>query len=399
MYNNELKPTKVLFFHIMKENFSGAQKNIYRLFINLNHKRVLPILVGQMESPLTSLVSKDGIEVIISSFPPDLEVYDRKLLTFNLLRLFRFFKGIFQYNKKIIKIIDRTNPDIIWCDNIRTFMTLYPACLLKKKKTIWNVWSEPEGSVAWILHRLGLAFADCINLEYLAQKEKIFGKFYKLFFFKKKIVPLYTGVSDFEKLMGINIRKELSLPKNAVIFIMASNITIGKGQFDLIKSMAMIVSEFPDTHLLIAGKAIESNLKSIEYYNYIYEYVLTNNLDEHVHFLGWRTDIRDIYQQSNVYVTTSYNESFPDAVREAMLASMPVLATDVGGTSDLISNGVNGFLFKAGDLNALITHMRTLLEQPSLRKSMGVKSKNIIDSRFSTKAYARNFENMIRDLL
>ena len=84
MPSNNTSPIKVLFFHIMKENFSGAQKNLYRLLINLDKNRLYPILVGQKDSPLTELVRNDGMKVVIAQFPPSLEVYDRKLLTFNL---------------------------------------------------------------------------------------------------------------------------------------------------------------------------------------------------------------------------------------------------------------------------------------------------------------------------
>ena len=57
-------PIKVIFFHIMRENFSGAQKNLYRLLINLDRDKVYPILLGQAESPLTNLISKKNRAVV-----------------------------------------------------------------------------------------------------------------------------------------------------------------------------------------------------------------------------------------------------------------------------------------------------------------------------------------------
>ena len=98
------------------------------------------------------------------------------------------------------------------------------------------------------------------------------------------------------------------------------------------------------------------------------------------------------------YYSSSASESLPDAVREGMLASLPIVATDVGGSSELVTEGVNGYLYESGDLQSLIENMKTLINEPSLRKSMGVESRKIIDTRFSTKAYANNFENMIENL-
>jgi glycosyltransferase involved in cell wall biosynthesis len=395
MPNSNHSPIKVLFFHIMKENFSGAQKNLYRLFINLDKNRLYPILAGQKDSPLTELVRNDGMEVVIAKFPPSLEVYDRKLLTFNLNNLLKSFIGLISFNKTMGKIFDQENPDVIWCDNIRTFITLYPICLLKGKIIIWNVWSEPEGMTAWILHRIGLIFADCINLEYAAQKEKIFGKLHKVRFINKKIVTLYTGVSDFEPLIDSNIRKELSLSKEDIIFIMASNIVYGKRQIDLIKAVEKITLRNTRVHLLIAGSPVQSNLDSVEYFDMIYSYAVSNKLLDKVHFLGWRSDLRDVLKHADVYISSSASESLPDALREGMLASLPIVATDVGGSSELVTEGLNGYLYESGDLKSLIENMETLINDPTLRKSMGIESRIIIDTRFSTKAYAINFENMI----
>ena len=383
----------------MRENFSGAQKNIYRLLINLNKENIYPILLGQNHCPLTELASKEGIDTRIEPFPEGLEVFDEKILEFNISRIYKFIKGIWKYNKTLIREWKQIKPDIVWCDNIRTFITLYIACRVTKTKIIWNIWSEDKGKIAWIVHRMGLVLADQINLEYSGQGKKIFGKLAELSFFKQKITPLYTGVSDFEKIIGTDIRKELSLPSDAVLIIMASSILFGKGQKDLIKCMEYIAKEIDDVYLLIAGTPVDSSPASIKYFQEIHNYVTVNNLNNLVHFIGWRSDIRDILEKSDIYVSTSYTESFPVAVREAMLASLPVIVTDVGGTCELVDINENGYLFKPGDLESLTDYLRILIDNSSLRKTMGLKGKTIIDTRFSTEIYVREFENMLKQLV
>ena len=118
-------PTKIIFFHIMRENFSGGQKNIYRLLINLNKVNIYPILVTQRSGPLSELISKEGIETRIIPFPKGLEVFDKNILKFNILTIYRFIRGIWKYNKTLIKECKQLKPEVIWCDNIRTFITLY----------------------------------------------------------------------------------------------------------------------------------------------------------------------------------------------------------------------------------------------------------------------------------
>ena len=196
MTSKQAPPKKVIFFHIMRENFSGAQKNIFRLLLNLDKSKVKPILVGQAESPLTELTEKHSIEVKIIPYPEELEVFDGNLLQFRPIQTLKFLRGLLKYNRLFFSDFYGLKPDIIWCDNIRTFLTLYFPAKRLNAKIIWNIWSEPEGRVAWILHRLGLIFADSINLEYAGQGNKIFGSLSKFSIFKKKLIPLYTGVSD-----------------------------------------------------------------------------------------------------------------------------------------------------------------------------------------------------------
>ena len=84
----------------------------------------------------------------------------------------------------LIRQFDQIKPDVVWSDNIRTFVTIYAACRLSRVKIIWNIWSEPQGKVAWVLHRLGLVLADRVNLEYLNQGKKLFGSLSEKSIFK-----------------------------------------------------------------------------------------------------------------------------------------------------------------------------------------------------------------------
>jgi len=383
----------------MRENFSGAQKNIFRLLINLDKSKVVPILVGQTKSPLTKLCIDNDIDVRILKFPKGLEIFDGKILKFNLKHLLNFLIGLLRYKKSFVSEFEDLKPDIVWCDNIRTFLTLYLPARKIGAQIIWNIWSEPKGKVAWILNRLGLIFANKINLEYADQGIVIFGALARSKLFKKKIIPLYTGVSDFENFFGTNINLELDLPSDAILIIMASSILPAKGQLDLIKSVASLKGDFKNIHFLLAGAAVNSSPDSKKYLQDIHDYVNTNNLNHCIHFIGWRNDIRDIYKSADIYVSTSYSESFPDAVREAMLASLPVIVTNVGGTRELVEIGENGYLFEPGDIEMLKYHLRDLLNDKSIRQKMGLASKNIIETKFSTKHYAFEFEKMLSTMI
>jgi glycosyltransferase involved in cell wall biosynthesis len=379
----------------MADNFSGAAKNIFRLLRRIDSEKLEPVLVGQTENELTTRVGELGIKVFIVPYPPELDVYGQKLLNLTIGNLFQTLAGAWKYNVSLNKFFKKIKPQVVWADNIRTFFSVYIASKMNGCKVIWNVWSEPKGNLAWCLHHLGLILADVVNLEYNSQAQKLFGRLSNLQFFRKKLVTLYTGVTDFEIPFGANIREELNLSSENILILMASNISPAKGQVDLMKAMDTIVQKYPNIHLLFAGKPLETHPDSLIYDKMLKQYANEKMLYNNVHFLGWRSDTRDLMQTIDIYVSTSYSESFPDAVREAMLAGKPIIVTNVGGTFELVNVGKNGFLFEPGDVHSLVKHISLLLNDPKLRESMGKEGKRIITEKFSTELYARNFEDMV----
>ncbi|HXM54756.1 MAG TPA: glycosyltransferase family 4 protein [Candidatus Dormibacteraeota bacterium] len=94
-------------------------------------------------------------------------------------------------------------------------------------------------------------------------------------------------------------------------------------------------------------------------------------LDGVVLFTGWRRDLADVYAALDVAVCCSLNEGVPVALIEAGAAGRPVVATDVGGVSDLVEDGVNGLLVPSGDADALAGVIETLLRDRELAARMG----------------------------
>ena len=100
----------------------------------------------------------------------------------------------------------------------------------------------------------------------------------------------------------------------------------------------------------------------------------------------------------DIYVSSSYSESLPDAIRDAMLAGLPLVVSNVGGTKDLVVERKNGFLFEPGDIGKFVELVKELISDSHKRKRMGENSKKIIESKFSTKSYAKKFEKMTYEL-
>ena len=120
---------------------------------------------------------------------------------------------------------------------------------------------------------------------------------------------------------------------------------------------------------------------------------------DHVHFLGHRSDVPRILPHLNVLWSTSAYEGQSNAIMEAMAAGVPVVATDIPGTSDLVVHGRTGYLFPTGDRAALARHTNRLLNDPALAKQLGASARQRMLEQFSVEAMVRRYTELYRELL
>jgi glycosyltransferase involved in cell wall biosynthesis len=94
-------------------------------------------------------------------------------------------------------------------------------------------------------------------------------------------------------------------------------------------------------------------------------------LEERVHLVGARDDVPAVLAEADVFVLSSRSEGMPVSVIEAMAAGLPVVASHVGGMSELVEDGETGFLVPPEDPTALTRVLATLLEDQALRRRLG----------------------------
>lgn len=128
-----------------------------------------------------------------------------------------------------------------------------------------------------------------------------------------------------------------------------------KGAHYMLEALKLILNEFPETKLYIAGYDItKSNtvigrLKHTSYAKYIKELIQKLNLKENLIFTGILNEKQmcDRYLKSNVFVLPSSIENSPNSLGEAMMLGLPCVASYVGGVSDMLKHNEEGFLYQA----------------------------------------------------
>jgi glycosyltransferase involved in cell wall biosynthesis len=113
---------------------------------------------------------------------------------------------------------------------------------------------------------------------------------------------------------------------------------------------------------------------------------------------GWRDDARNFLTAFDVFALPSRFEGFPQAVVEAMLAGLPVVATDVGSVSDAIVDGETGLLVRPDDPAALADALLRLRDDPELRARLGRHARDRALERFSLARMAEAYEALYAEL-
>ena len=106
------------------------------------------------------------------------------------------------------------------------------------------------------------------------------------------------------------------------------------------------------------------------------------DLDHHVALLGERRDVPRLLATCDVFILSSRSEGLPISVLEAMAARLPVVATNVGGLSELVVDGITGFLVPPADSTALAEAVSRLLADPELRRRLGDAARQRVEERF-----------------
>lgn len=134
-------------------------------------------------------------------------------------------------------------------------------------------------------------------------------------------------------------RKELGIPKNAFVITNAAEFTPNKNQKTVIEAIESL--DNPNIYFVMCG--IGEKKAELE------AYVKEQGLQEHIRFVGFRTDLHEILQASDCFVLSSFREGLSVALMEAMAEGLPVVCGRIRGNVDLIKDGKGGILVSPGN--------------------------------------------------
>lgn len=234
------------------------------------------------------------------------------------------------------------------------------------------------------LERIATKWTDClvtINNEDFELAKKFTlrnnGKIYKIHgvgIEKEKYI-----IKNFDKNL---YRKRLGLEDDDFIILVLAELNKNKNHIQLIKAMNLLKNKYPNIKAIFAGSGpLEEELR---------EQLKLYGLEDKVSLLGWRDDVKELINSSDVVGLFSKREGLGKCLLEAMICKKNIIATNTRGPRELIKNNTNGFLFEINDIYKTAEGIEKLYLDNEIKKSFLRASKEKVDKYL--------LDNVLREL-
>lgn len=179
--------------------------------------------------------------------------------------------------------------------------------------------------------------------------------------------------------------RSLVEPSGPVRLLNVGRLSPEKGQMLLLEVVAALSKDFPELRLSFAGTGpLEASLRRL---------ATDLGIANRVEFLGYVGDMPTLYARADLVVQSSFTEGLPNVMLEVAYLGVPVVATDVGGTGEVIKHGVSGWLVKPRSRMALAAGLRRYLASPAEFLAMAQAGRATIEREFT---FARRTDAQIR---
>jgi glycosyltransferase involved in cell wall biosynthesis len=227
--------------------------------------------------------------------------------------------------------------------------------------------------------KLMCTLADCVLANSNAGRDWLIGQGVR----EDKIEVIRNGIvvpppPERTNVLG-PLRREFDIPAGVPICACVGRLVSGKGIDVFLKAARILQERGRDTRFLMIGvRSVEKNFQAE-----VEELVRRLHIGNRVIFTGQRHDVPMILPEVNVVVQPSLTEGLSNAILEAMAASVPVVATRVGGNPELVQDGRTGFLVPAQNPEAIADAICRLLDQPDMAQAFGASARRRVIEEFA----------------
>jgi glycosyltransferase involved in cell wall biosynthesis len=357
----------------------GAEKQLYQLATGLNPALFKPILVQLTPAhtpaaPAGRIGNLDLFHLPIRRFYTGEGIYRiRQICRLARLERVQIIHTFFDKSEVVGWLTSKFSAIPIWVTSRRDLG-------FKRKRIYREIFKLSSRGCERVI-------ANCLAVKAQAVREENLPA--------EKIEVIYNGLDlpqNEVSLQNGSLRKELGLSRDTTLVGMVANFNFEiKGHRYFVEAAkALSDRSMGATFVLVGDGPLRKRYEQM---------VLELGLKEKVRFLGKRDDVPSILSSLDIAVQSSTSEGLSNVILESMAAGKPVVASDVGGSSELVSDGMNGYLVPPADSRALAEAIETLLQNPRKGIQMGRVGKSMVQDKFSQKHMVENYEKLYISLL
>jgi glycosyltransferase involved in cell wall biosynthesis len=361
---------------IRQGQIGGGETHLLSLVENIDRTKYEPIVLSFTDGPMITKLADMNISthIIHTERPFDISVW-----------------------KKVRTLILIEKIELIHCHGTRAVSNVFRAAKSLKIPLIYSIhgWSfhEDQHPLVKKIRIWGEKFLTSVTSRNIAVSEssRASGKSH-MPSFKASVIQYGINQKKFDPdLQFKNIRGEINLDSSALLILFVARFTKQKQPLSMIRAFADALRQQPKLHLLMVGDGDEKK-EALELVSQL-------SIESRVHFLPFRNDVPDVLAAADIFVLPSLWEGLPIGLLEAMSMGKPVIATNVDGTKEVITNGQNGLLIETQDLVANLSRaIVKLAESESLRDQLSKNVLQTIKADFNAESMTRKIEKIYEDL-
>ncbi len=355
---------------------SGTERHLLRLVRALNRDRFDPLLVVLQRSPFLESHPDPKVPLEILGFRSFVRPRD-------WLRIWRLARLLRQRN---VQIAELHSPEGQLVGTLAARLAGVPAIIACRRNQGYGYgWKEKLQNrlTNWSVSRF-LANSQAV-IDSISSLERIEPHCFEL---------IYNGIDleefDREGRVGCHADFEAACQDHVVVSV-AANLRAIKNLPMFLRAAQYVASQRHDVKFVVLGAGPEEQR--------LKRFAAELGLADRVLWLGAVIPAAPYLGRSDIACLSSESEGLSNAILDYMAASLPVVATDVGGAAEAIDQGKTGFLVPPGDFQAMGQHILQLSDDPALRRRMGRAGRNRVVEKFSLAKQMSAYEELYQRIL
>ncbi len=360
-----MKKVTIVTFFSHSSQLGGGERSMLELIKELKEKNIFSHVVLPNEGPLQAELEKISVPCDIVN------------LGWWASQKSKSFEDIIQNNTRSLKnLIDYLpklkliNPDLIYSNTIVSPWGAIAANYLDKPN-IWHIREYGEKD-----HQLDfnapysetITFIEKYSNQIIANSSSVSNYISK---YLTKIKPLI--VYNYVDIEPSLLKDKISTPfinQNSLKILVSGTISKGKNQLEAVKVIKKLIDKKIESELLILGTIADQ-----DYLNEINQFIKENKIEKYIHVLEFVKNPYPYFNISDIVLITSNKEAYGRTAVEGMLLKKVVVASDSGGTKEIIKNRKTGFIYQLGNIKEL-ENILTTLQDKKLRTKIGLNGFN-----------------------